>query len=120
MMPDFNDFSNELKPTPIEDPNARRIYEAVKARDPWIKGKGPTEDWTAYDLLQAKMAHDNAMRRALWTLDGRENDRRFITRLAWWALGTVTAVLLLIATQCTGPYGGGAILDDPDHYSRRH
>lgn len=114
----------DMKPTPIEDPDTWRRMEALR-RDalggPYSEiveeiARRTVPNWR---LMQAKMAHDGAMRRALYTLEGQDDDRRFLMRLAWWGVGTMAAILLLIATQCTGHYGG-TILDDPDHYSRRH
>jgi len=118
-LPDFSSFSDELKPTPIEDPVARRIYERAKdgAPNPW--GQPSYEhELELRRLWDAKMAHDRAMRRTLIVLEGQEDSRRFVTWLAWWGVGTTAVILLMIVTFCTTQHGG-VVLDEPDHYSRR-
>lgn len=114
---------DDMKPTPIEDPDSRRRMDELRDQlnEPYrelveriARDSTSAEAWK---LMHAKMAHDGAMRRSLYQLEWQEQTRRTITRIAWWGLGTVAAILFLIATQCTGPYGG-AVLDDPHHYSR--
>lgn len=119
-------MSDDMKPTPIEDEGTRRRMAALRQHQldgsydeivEQIAKRSLGEE--AWRLVQAKMAHDGAMRYALFTLERQDHARRFLLRLGWWGIGTTAAILFLIATQCTGPYGG-AVLDDPDHYSRRH
>lgn len=114
-----------MEPTPIEDPETRRMMEELRRHSlegsygeiiEQVMQRSIPEDWRR--LWAAKMAHDHAMRQALWTLRDQEYNRRLITRVAWWVLGSMAAILLVVATQCTGPYGG-AIFDDPDHYSQQ-
>lgn len=114
---------DDMKPTPIEDEESRRRMNELRDQlngsySEIVERIGresiSPERWK---LMHAKMAHDGAMRRSLSQLEWQEATRRTITRVVWWSFGVMTAILLFIATYCTGPYGG-AVIDDPGHYSK--
>lgn len=118
---DFHRYDDVLKgayrmePTPIEDPDARQVYDAARGRDPWIQYRGGEEEHRK--LWHAKMAHDQAMLGAIETLHDQETVKRVGTRIGYWTLGVLVALLLMIPTQCSPER---TVIDDPDHYSRRH
>lgn len=113
-------MTEEMRPTPIEDPEEREAYQArlrhERGQNPWEHfGMSFAEE---NKLWRAKMAHDSAMESALDTLRLRAAVARAGSRVGYGLLLVLVSLTVLVAALCSSP-SVQHVIDDPDHYSRR-